>query len=134
MPSSHDILARARALRGIPYADLDCSHFVHRAYEEAQCKYPYQSTKSFAEKTKEYFVEEALPAAGDVVLYSGHMGIYDPQGCQVLKSDQVCRQLNDDAPILSARSGGNMGVAYGRSSWFETGKKPKYFRWKGLTA
>jgi hypothetical protein len=123
-----DILNQARLFIGTPYSDLDCSNFVHDAYFKAGMDYPYQPTATFAEKTKDYFTEVSIPSAGDVVLFSGHMGLYDPKGCSAMVNDQACRRLKNDAPILSSQSGNNRGPEFGRTSFFKG--TPRYFRWK----
>lgn len=122
---SKAILAAARKLIGTPYASLDCSHFVHKAFADAGLEYTYASTASFS--TIPQFQPVATPQEGDVVLFSSHMGIYDPNGCAVVDTAE-CKRLGATLPILSARSGNNLGVEYGRASWFAG--QAKYFRWK----
>lgn len=124
--SKSEILKQARTLIGTKYNDLDCSHFVHKAYELAGLKYPYQNTATFHLLTN-YFMEVEEAEPGDVILYSGHMGLHDPEGCNTMNTKE-CQKLKGDARILSARSGNNLGVEYGRSAWF--GTVQKIYRWK----
>jgi hypothetical protein len=74
----NQILTAARALIGTKYSDIDCSHFVHRAYATAALNYPYRSTDSFDGLVGSYFVEvdskkDALQAA-DVLMFSVNIG------------------------------------------------------------
>ena len=54
----------------------DCSHFVHEIYDRVGLSYEYQSTQTLGCLTLFQKTEEA-PQAGDLILYRGHVGIYD---------------------------------------------------------
>lgn len=116
------ILAAARALIGKSYSELDCSHMVHSAYKAAGLIFPYKMTSAYSELIGSYFTEidAEQRKPGDLVLYAGHVGIYDPDGCTVVNTVQCQRLEGKDMRILSARSGNNLGTDYGRSSWFGT--------------
>lgn len=130
------VLSVARALIGTKYSDIDCSHFVHRAYATAGLNYPYRSTDSFAGLVGSYFVEVDTKngswQAGDVLLFSDHVGLWDPRGCQVLQDagtpDADCKRFKNSLPFLSSRSGGNRGPDYGMLQWF--GDLQAVYRWK----
>jgi hypothetical protein len=139
MPLTDDqkkaLLSTARALIGTPYAELDCSHFVHQAYATAGLNYSYLNTKAFPTLVGKIFVEIPLTeamAAGDVLMFAGHMGIWDPDGCQVLQdANQVntqCQQFKNAVPFLSSMSGQNRGPDYGKMNWF--GQLKAVYRWK----
>lgn len=112
------IVKAAEKWIGTPYeyggktsAGIDCSNFVHKASMEAGFPYEYLNTTKFP--TSPRFKEVTRPQIGDVVLFQGHMGIYNP-----------------DAPsegyvILSATT--SKGVRYGRPAWFHGA--PKYYRY-----
>ena len=128
------ILKQARLLIGTSYDKLDCSHMVWTAYKTAGYEFPYTSTSAYpAVLVGTYFVEitEAELKPGDLILYSGHVGIYDPDGCSIVNTAQ-CQGQKDasEMRVLSARSGKNLGTEYGRSSWFGTPKK--YLKWKSF--
>ena len=72
---------------GIPYrmggnsvtGGMDCSHFVWTVFKEAGYSYTYRDSAglaSWAQRTKD-------PKPGDLVLYSGHVGIYAGNGMMV---------------------------------------------------
>ncbi len=125
------ILTAARALIGKKYDELDCSHMVWNAYKAAGYDFPYSSTSSYESILIDvYFIaiEEKDLNPADLILYAGHVGIYDPDGCTVVNTAQCQAQKdNTDMRILSARSGKNLGTEYGRSTWF--GKPKKYLKW-----
>ena len=121
-----EILKKARTLIGTSYKDLDCSHFVHKAYDMAGFKYPYHNTATFNLLT-DYFIEVTEVEPGDVILYTGHMGLHDPDGCNAMNTTE-CQKLKGEARVLSARSGNNLGAEYGRSAWF--GTVQKMYRWR----
>jgi cell wall-associated NlpC family hydrolase len=94
---------------------VDCSHLVHAIYKEAGLGYPYADTHSFPPSG--YFVK--LPQGvqaqdGDVVLFSGHMGIFVG---------------GHDGEIISAQGSTSKPgkVQYGEAEWF--GAKVGVFRW-----
>ena len=80
-----EILEAAHNHLGTPYhwgwessKGLDCSHFVHRAYQEAGFKYPYTTTHGDWQKAG--FEVTNTPKPGDLILWDGHMGIVvDPE-------------------------------------------------------
>ena len=103
---------------------------IHRAYERAGLTYTYMSTEFLSKEAtaQTYFKTATDPRPGDLALYPGHVGIFDPEGCTATKTAE-CQKLDGNARILSARSGKNLGVEYGRSAWFGT---PQYLRWKAF--
>jgi cell wall-associated NlpC family hydrolase len=127
------ILKAARALIGTAYDELDCSHLVHKAYAEAGLTFPYTRTADYdAVLVGSYFAptsaDELKP--GDLLLYSGHVGIYDPDGCTIVNTAECSKLGGKDMRVLSARSGKNLGTEYGRSSWF--GKVRTHLKWGGF--
>jgi cell wall-associated NlpC family hydrolase len=133
-----NLLEKARAYIGTPYSKLDCSHFVHDAYKDAGLEFPYSDTKHYDTLlVGKYFrkldkAEEPKP--GDLVLFSGHVGIYDPDGCSTVHTTE-CKRLSkqsDSMRLLSARGSGkptDVGVEYGQISWWSGGR---YLRWVGF--
>lgn len=134
MPLDQDqktkVLEEARKLIGMSYDTLDCSHFVYESYVKAHLGYPYRNTKTFVDLVNSYFlpVNPEQLEAGDVIVFDGHMGIWDPQGCSVLTTNRECQRLDNKAPFLSSRSSKNRGPDYGRLGWF--GTSYKVYRWK----
>jgi hypothetical protein len=133
---SNQVLQAARKLIGKTYADIDCSHFVHEAYGNAGLTYEYAATATFvAAQAGPAGPFELIPSApwqsADVLLFKGHMGLRDPDGCSVLGTNAECKRLNQRAPLLSSRSGGNRGPDYGIPSWWGSFK---VYRWCGLRA
>ena len=51
-PATNPILVAARGLIGNSYTTMDCSHFVHEAYEKAGYSYPYTESAYFATLAK----------------------------------------------------------------------------------
>lgn len=131
------VLSAARSLIGLKYSDVDCSHFVHRAYETALLIYPYKPTAEFSDLAGTTFEAvdtssgDFMPA--DILMFAGHMGIWDPQGCKVLQdlgSENIeCKRFDNSLPFLSSRSGGNRGPDFGKLSWF--GSLKSVYRWIG---
>ena len=58
---------------------IDCSHFIHRVLTESGYKTTYRSSSALATWTKRV----TDPQPGDLVLYSGHVGIYAGGGMMV---------------------------------------------------
>jgi len=115
---------------------MDCSHFVNFAYAQADLHYPYTATSSFDKRLSAYFkkvdMQESAWEAADVLMFSGHMGLWDPEGCKVLQKEQTqdaeCERFDNKLNFLSSRSGGNRGPAFGMTDWF--GKLKAVYRWK----
>jgi len=80
------IVARARIWRGTPYRKgwsirkkgADCSWSTWRIYGESGFEYLYSSTEFFAKNPRFKPAPNNVPQAGDVALFNGHMGIFDP--------------------------------------------------------
>ncbi len=53
---------------------IDCSHLVHAIYDEAGFRYPYASSSDLYQGTDE-FRRVKHPQPGDLVVWSGHVGI-----------------------------------------------------------
>ena len=53
---------------------IDCSHLVHAIYDEAGFSYPYASSSDLYQGTDE-FRRVKHPQPGDLVVWSGHVGI-----------------------------------------------------------
>lgn len=130
---SDELLGDARKHIGKSYADIDCSHFVWQSFKDAGKEYPYRSTSSFDQLVEMgYFIKldkNIEPQKGDVLMYNGHVGFWDPLGCSILVTNDVCKQWGTEASVLSSRSGKNKGPSYAKPSWFN-GLKAIY-RWKG---
>jgi cell wall-associated NlpC family hydrolase len=112
------VIIAGEAWIGTPYQyggnsreGIDCSHFVYNAYLDAGFSYEYLSTSTFP--SSPHFEKVETPQAGDVVLFNGHMGIYNPHPSEAGKT------------ILNA---GSKGVGYGRPSWY--GTIVGYYRYK----
>lgn len=117
------VILRGEDWLGTPYKyagdskkGIDCSHFVHRAYSEAGLEYPYCPTSGFSSAPT--FTKVVSPEAGDVVLFSGHMGLHNPSPPTAGRT------------LLSAAS--STGVSYGEPKWF--GKVTGYYRWNGQSS
>lgn len=89
---------------------IDCSHFVWQVYNGIGLRYSYTPTSSFAGLSE--FCEVMAPERGDVVLFSGHMGIYDPY------------TPTAGHTLYGAYSA---GVGYSNPSWWSGSRR--YFRW-----
>lgn len=132
--SSSAVLTEARRLIGTSYSEMDCSHFVHRAYASAGLRYQYADSASFhlrASGVDRVFIElspNEPKQAGDVIVMKGHMGIWDPEGCMAIsnKESAYCGKFSGNAPFLSAMSG---GTDYGKVEWWKSAKK--VYRWIG---
>src|SRR5215471_16800491 len=73
------ILAIMSTLHADFESETDCSHFVHDVYEQAGFPYDYVSSRElYIGNTN--FTRVHKPQAGDLVVWSGHIGIViDPQ-------------------------------------------------------
>jgi cell wall-associated NlpC family hydrolase len=104
---------------GVSHDVMDCSASVHKWYDEMGLPYGDDTddggftTANFA--TCADFYEVFRPQTGDVVLFDGHMGIYD--------ANPPIRGYN----IFSST---NHGIRYGEASWFSG--TPRYFRYRRL--
>ncbi|OGP66413.1 MAG: hypothetical protein A2W27_02855 [Deltaproteobacteria bacterium RBG_16_44_11] len=100
------IIAAGEKYIGTPYSVMDCSHFVNIAYNDAGFPYDYLNTWYFTSSPN----FKAVPScqAGDVALFKGHMGIYNPNPP---KSGYY---------ILSSTT--SKGVRYGEAKWFGSPK------------
>jgi hypothetical protein len=130
---SEELLVNARKHIGKSYADIDCSHFVWQSFKDAGKEYPYRSTAQFDDLVSMgYFLKldsKTTPVIGDVLMYKGHVGFWDPEGCSILVTNDVCKSLGSEASVLSSRSGKNKGPSYGKPAWFNELKA--IYRWKG---
>jgi RHS repeat-associated protein len=100
------IIAAGEKYIGTPYSQMDCSHFVNFAYNDAGFPYDYLPTYSFAQSPN--FRNVTSCQVGDVTLFGGHMGIYNPN------------PPKGGYNILSATVG--KGVIYGKAKWFGSPK------------
>lgn len=114
------IAAAAKKLIGTKYllggkgpAGVDCSGLVWYSHKCAGLNYAYANTASFRDRSE--FTKVDLPGEGDVVLFSGHMGIY-------------CKSGTNN--IISAQSGAG-SVKHGSIQWF--GPVLGYYRWKSTS-
>jgi len=53
---------------------VDCSHFVHDAYQSVGLNYPYSSSRELYQGVLP-FTQTATPQQGDVLVWRGHVGI-----------------------------------------------------------
>ena len=80
-------VAKSYVGRNLPYryggdsleTGIDCSHFLWRVFKEAGYNVPYRSSSALAAWTQRV----SDPQPGDLVLYSGHVGIYAGNGMMV---------------------------------------------------
>lgn len=80
-------IAKSYVGTGIPYvyggksltSGADCSYFVTAVLNKAGIKTPYRSSSGFADWT----TRVKNPQPGDLVLFSGHIGIYTGNGMMV---------------------------------------------------
>ncbi len=84
MTKGGDALNKAYNYKGKTYAEIDCSHLVHKAFEDAGYKYPYCTTGGLP--GSDDFTKVGLGNAqrGDIILFDGHMGFIE--SCE-LKED-----------------------------------------------
>jgi len=126
-PTPADIVDNARKWIGTPYrmggnsrSGIDCSHFVHRVYDESGIKYPYTTTKGWPPGD---FVEVTDPQPGDIIYWEpsdrysghGHMGI-----------------VTDPKNHLMIDAGSKSGVSERDWRKVRRGQKPRFFRHKSL--
>ena len=103
-------LNEGRAIaRGIAWADdeeglaPDCSHLVHKLYEQAGYPYPYASSTDLYRGTGQFFrARYAHP--GDLVVWRGHVGIVvNPRGHSFFSTTSSGRALRITARRTGAR-------------------------------
>jgi cell wall-associated NlpC family hydrolase len=68
------VIAAALDSRAHASRRIDCSHLVHAIYSEAGFSYPYASSSDLYQGTDE-FRRVKHPQPGDLVVWSGHVGI-----------------------------------------------------------
>ena len=68
------VIAAALDSRAHGSRRIDCSHLVHAIYDEAGFSYPYASSSALYQGTDE-FRRVKHPQPGDLVVWSGHVGI-----------------------------------------------------------
>ena len=104
-------LKEGRAIvRGIAWADdeeglaPDCSHLVHRLYEQAGYSYPYASSVELYRGTGT-FTRMRVPQPGDLIVWPGHVGIVmNPREHSFFSSVTTGAQIrNYDSPYWRAR-------------------------------
>ena len=129
------LLSNARSLIGQPYDTLPCNEFVHKAFLLTGLKYEKKKTTDFPNLKDKTFVEVDFKKKsvnvlepGDIILFQGHMGIWDPQGCTYLPENKECGRFKGDLPFLSSRTANNRGPDFGKIDWF--GKVKAVYRWK----
>jgi hypothetical protein len=54
---------------------LDCSHFVNHAFEQVGLEYDYTPSRKLYEGKSDAFRRVYRPAAGDLIVWPGHVGI-----------------------------------------------------------
>lgn len=131
--TQNKLLTTARSLIGTSYSTLDCSHFVQKVYASAGMTYPYMNSAAFVGKNNKSFtligtnVSISLLEPGDIIVFGGHMGIWDPNGCDALGANQQCQKLKNNAPFLSSRTTDNRGPDFGVLKWWPGDYK--VYRW-----
>lgn len=118
------IVSEAKTWIGTPYQEggtkkgstggVDCSHLVHLVYSAVDNNYPYTPTGNFPPAGYFTQVDVSNVEDGDVVLFSGHMGILAEEGDNNLISAQ-------GSPTKKGT------VRFGQSVWF--GAVKGYYRW-----
>ncbi len=68
------VIAAALDSRAHATRHIDCSHLVHAVYDRAGFSYPYSSSSDLYDGTDE-FRRVKHPQPGDLVVWSGHVGI-----------------------------------------------------------
>ena len=68
------IVSAAREVERPDHDAQDCSHLIHRIYEDAGFDYPYQSSFELY-VSAENFARVKYPRAGDLIVWPGHVGI-----------------------------------------------------------
>lgn len=80
-------IAKKYVSKGIPYQrggnslsdGMDCSHFVWMVLKEEGLNVPYRDSSALAQ----WVTHTSNPQPGDLVLYSGHVGIYAGAGMMI---------------------------------------------------
>jgi hypothetical protein len=73
------IVAIAREAEWPAHGAQDCSHIVHKIYENAGFEFPYQSSFDLYDDA-ESFTRVKYPHTGDLIVWPGHVGIVvDPR-------------------------------------------------------
>jgi NlpC/P60 family len=68
------IVSAAREVERPDHDAQDCSHLIHRIFEDAGFDYPYQSSFELY-VSAENFARVKHPRAGDLIVWPGHVGI-----------------------------------------------------------
>ncbi len=98
-------------IRSCPGNGFDCSGFVNWSIHAAGFAFRYAPTSSMLSSPYLRMVNPGQAQPGDIMLFSGHTGFYDPGQSSI-------------GPFLSART--SVGVQYGQPSWW--GNNPQYLR------
>ena len=95
---------------------LDCSHFVNHAFEQVGLEYDYTPSRELYEGKSDAFRRVYRPAAGDLLVWPGHVGIVvDP----------------DSKTFVSALRRGVRVSSYISSYWRRRGV-PRFLRYRLL--
>ena len=97
---------------GFTHNGIDCSNLVANAINEAGIPYTYSTTAEMATNPGLRPINPSEARAGDIALFTGHTGIFNPNPPQAGRT------------LLSAQSKAGQ-VMYGKISWFGT---PTFYR------
>lgn len=93
---------------GKPKSGADCSGSTWTIYKDSGMEFPYSPTATF-ERNPKFKPVQGDPQVGDIVLFPGHMVIFDPKAATGINA-------------WTARHTGGKPYGAGSSSWFGTPK------------
>jgi cell wall-associated NlpC family hydrolase len=106
------VIAAALDLRANKKRRTDCSHLVHDIYERAGFAYPYASSSDLYDGS-DNFSRVSHPQPGDLIVWSGHVGIV----------------INPAQHLFYSALRSGVGVdAYDTDYWQERGS-PRFYRY-----
>jgi hypothetical protein len=107
------IIQAAETYLGVPYEwggssreGIDCSHLVSVSIKEAGIPYSYSTTGTMSQNTSLRSIAQSEAGIGDVILFVGHTGIYNPDTPVAGK------------PVISAQTKLPAAVSYGKVESF----------------
>jgi cell wall-associated NlpC family hydrolase len=103
----------------------DCSHFVKDVLSSAGLKTPYTTTKAIEKSPYFYQIPPEQAQPGDIIVQSGHMGIYTGK----FYTD---KKYQGSPEAIQMGGKGARPAPWGPKGWFsKPEKEPRYYRPKG---
>jgi cell wall-associated NlpC family hydrolase len=113
--------ANSSKWKNIPYAQMDCSHFVYNVYRKFAPNIPYLNTDAI--QSSPLYQEVAIPSPGDLVVFT-KVTHYVPHRPPQIDPGHVGIVTNSSTGnFIGAQSGGVAVASYVSGYWGSRGHK-----------